>query len=176
MVKKTATLKREWTKVITAVVKANDRAHNLLVEFGYHYIVHGDTSLIGWAIENSWSTGLRRDAMMTWVKKHLKVTVTEAGGGKVLCEVNNKNRVIIDMAVAAGDLFYLNVDKAEKKETPFDLPKTAKSTVKKCIENEVSLADLQAAMAAAYHAAQPAEEGDEAPPVFDNGGLKAVNG
>jgi hypothetical protein len=152
MAKKTATLKREWVKLLVATTKVADHAQNLLVEFGYHYIQHGDTSLLGWAVETSWSTGFKRQAMMTWVKKHLKVSMTEAGGGKVICEVNNRNRDIIDMAVAAGDLFYLNMDKAEKKETPFDLPKLAKTVAKRAIDNEVSLADLQAAIMAAYKA------------------------
>jgi hypothetical protein len=44
------------------------------------------------------------------------------------------------------------MDKAEKKETPFDLPKLAKTVAKRAIDNEVSLADLQAAIMAAYKA------------------------
>jgi hypothetical protein len=133
-------LKRAWVQVIAQQSKVSDRAHALLVEFGHHYVKHGDTSLLGWAVETTWSTGFKREAMMVWVKKHLKVSMTEAGGGKVICEVNNRNRDTIDMAIAAGDLFYLNVDKAEKKETPFDLPKVAKNVAKKAIDNEVSLA------------------------------------
>ncbi|MHA2384522.1 MAG: hypothetical protein ACXACT_18280 [Candidatus Thorarchaeota archaeon] len=71
--------------------------------------------------------------------------MTEAGGGKVICEVNNRNRDTIDMAVAAGDLFYLNVDKAET--------------------------DLQAAIMAAYNAQAGAIEAEIVAdvPVFDKG-------
>jgi hypothetical protein len=36
------------------------------------------------------------------------------------------------------------------------------------------LVDLQAAIAAAYRAAQPIEEGDEREPIFDNDGLRAI--
>jgi hypothetical protein len=38
MAKNTATLKREWVKLLAATTKAADRAHNLLVEFGHHYL------------------------------------------------------------------------------------------------------------------------------------------
>jgi hypothetical protein len=156
-------LKRAWVQTIAQQSKVSDRAHALLVKFGHHYVEHGDTSLLGWAVETTWNTGFKREAMISWVKKHLKVTINEVGGGRVVCEVTNKNRGIIDMAIAAGDLFYLNVDKAEKKETPFDLPKSAKSIVTRAIKAEVSKADVLAAVSAAYDAAVKPVDVDHTP-------------
>lgn len=114
-------LKREWLSIITASVKTNIRAHNWLVKSGAHYVEHGDTSLIVWAMDNAWSSGMKRESMVRWIAKHLKVKITATSPKKAKAEVTNKNRDRIDMGVASGDPFYLDIKKAEKEDKEFDL-------------------------------------------------------
>ncbi len=175
MAKKTNTLKREWTTMLTATTKASDRAQNLLVEFGKHYILHGDTSLIGWAVETSWSTGFKREAMMRWVYKHLKVQVTDTGKGKVQCEVKNKNRDIIDMGIAAGDLFYLDVERKAKEDQDFDLPKSAASLVKRATKVDIGVdAIIQAIRVAAAAQDDKVAENKAKEEFIEHKGLKVA--
>jgi len=161
---KSATLKRDWSAMLKATTKVADRAQKLLVEFGKHYVAHGDTSLLGWAVETTWSTGFKREAMIKWVSKHLKVSITEAGKGKVTCEVKNKDRATIDMGVAAGDIFYHNVEKKAVEDKEFDLAKAAASIVKRADKVDIGVdAIIQAIRVAAAAAAEKAND----KPVFD---------
>jgi len=115
MARTTKTLKTEFLSIVKVAAKTSDRVQRWLVDAGDHYIQHGDTSLIGWAIENSWSSGMKREAMVRWVSRNLKITVVSAVKGKVTCEIRNKKRDTLDMIAAASDLFYLDVEKAEKR-------------------------------------------------------------
>jgi len=152
MAKRTATLKRDFLAIVKAVTNSNMRVHRWLVECGKHYIAHGDTSLLGWAVENSWNTGMKRAAMMRWISKHLKVSVEDVGGGKVKCEVRNKDREAIDMGVASGDLFFLDVERAESSDTEFDLAKAVKSLVSRALKADPDLeqATIDAAVTAEF--------------------------
>jgi len=145
-------LKRSWLQICAASLKVNDRAHLCLVKMAKHYVEHGDTSLICWAMDNAWSTGLKREAMIRWIAKYLKVKVTANVANKASAEVTNKNRDAIDMAVASGHPFYLDVEKKASEEADYDLDKSAKSFVARAIKADVSLADVNEAIRVAYTA------------------------
>ena len=158
-------LKREWLSICTASVKTNVRAHNWLVKSGGHYVEHGDTSLIVWAMDNAWSSGMKRESMVRWIAKHLKVKITATSPKKAKAEVQNKNRDRIDMAVAGGDPFYLDIEKAEKEEADFDLEKLVLNLVKKAIKANPDTNEtvVNAAVDKAFRAL--GEKNDK--PVFD---------
>ena len=143
-------LKRSWLQICAASLKVNDRAHLCLVKMAKHYVEHGDTSLICWAMDNAWSTGLKREAMIRWIAKYLKVKVTANVANKASAEVTNKNRDTIDMTVASGSPFYLDVEKKVSDEAAYDLDKTAKSFVTRAVKAEVSLTDMLEAIRKAH--------------------------
>jgi hypothetical protein len=159
-------MKREWLSIITASVKTNVRAHNWLVKSGAHYVEFGDTSLIVWAMDNAWSSGMKRESMVRWIAKHLKVKITAAGPKKAKAEVTNKNRDRIDMGVASGDPFYLDVEKAEKEDTEFDLDKLVLNLVRKAVKENPDT-DETVVKAAVEKAFRALAEKTTDKPVFD---------
>jgi len=159
-------LKREWLSICTASVKTNIRAHNWLVKSGAHYVEHGDTSLIVWAMDNAWSSGMKRESMVRWIAKHLKVKITATSPKKAKAEVTNKNRDRIDMGVASGDPFYLDVEKAEKEDKEFDQDKAVLQLVKKAIKSNPDT-DEAAIKASVEKAFRSLGEAKSDKPLFD---------
>jgi hypothetical protein len=171
---KTQTLKRDWLRIVSAGLGFNVRVQKWLVSAGNHYVQHGDTSLLGWAMENSWNSGFKRDAMIKWIGKHLKVSINETGKGKVVCEITDKDRTKIDMGVAAGDLFYLDRDRADAKDAAdYDLDKSAKSFVARAIKADVAELDVITAITKQY-LAQAVKKADAEKPLFDQVDRKVV--